>query len=1079
MVANDGGTINIANSTPVSISATGKAAIDITGSAGQTSSADGWTFTSLISTNSTAEGVKLTNVNSKVTVNGGTISGADTAGLAVSGGSGNTVFKANITHTDNSPAIAISGGHDGAIDFQTGTIGATNGTGLQFDNADGLYNFTGTTTLNGGDAGIDITNDSGGTFTFNGGTAITSPSGAAFAIDSGTAAVTYSGNITQANDQIAVNILGGHNTGTVTFQTGTISATNGTGIQFNNADGTYNFNGTATLNGGDAGIDILNGSAGTFTFGTGTSITDPSGAAFGLNGGTAGVTYNGNISQSNNAAAVSIQGGHAGGTVTFQTGTIDATNGTGLQFNDADGTYNFNGTATLNGGDAGIDIENGSGGTFTFGTGASITDPSGAAFGLNGGTAGVTYSGNISQSNNAAAVSIQGGHAGGTVTFQTGTVSATGGTGLQFDNADGTYNFNGTAALNGGDAGIDILSGSGGTFTFNSSTSIEGPSGGAVNVDSGNPVVTYSGTIANTAGRAINVEDTTGNTVTFNGSSITDTGSSSHTGTGIRISNVDGNVTVNATTTTLNESDSTGILIEGDTDGTITFNNIAIISPLGAAFNVNDTGDGTSATIDCNNVDIDQSANAYVADIQGLNGGGLDFDSGSVLSATQGTGIRITSNGSGTNTIAFNGNVDIGTSGARLGSDALTMTANGAGTTVTFSNIDVYTDGGRAYVTSGGGTLNVTAGTADTTGATGLEMAGVTAGITFTSLTVANTGVGNEGVDFDSLAGTITVNAGSSITNAGGNAFDLSGGTVAVTYSGGITQANDAASVIISGGHNTGTVTFQTGTISAANGSGLQFDNADGTYNFNGAATLNGGDAGIDIINGSNGTFTFGTGVSITNPSGIAFNLANSDAAGTYSGNITNGANRAISIASRTGGTFTFQTGTIDANAQGILVNAVTGGAINFNGAVDMDTSTYDAVTLTSNTGGTINFTSLDINSTSGKGVNATGGRHGQYHGREQRDCHDNRRSPDCNQHHDRRQRLDVQEHLMQRLVNGNLAQHNRFQRRAYSYRYGNDRRLGRHSRKHNRRRDPADIHSGCESEKHEYHSARQSRHRC
>ena len=58
-----------------------------------------------------------------------------------------------------------------------------------------------------------------------------------------------------------------------------LNATNGTGLQFNNADGTYNFNGTTTLNGGDAGVDITNGSSGTFNFGTGVGITNPLGIA--------------------------------------------------------------------------------------------------------------------------------------------------------------------------------------------------------------------------------------------------------------------------------------------------------------------------------------------------------------------------------------------------------------------------------------------------------------------------------------------------------------------------------------------------------------------------------------------------------------------------------------------------------------------------------------------------------------------------------------------------------------------------------------------------------------------------------
>jgi hypothetical protein len=73
------------------------------------------------------------------------------------------------------------------------------------------------------------------------------------------------------------------------------------------------------------------------------------------------------------------------------------------------------------------------------------------------------------------------------------------------------------------------------------------------------------------------------------------------------------------------------------------------------------------------------------------------------------------------------------------------------------------------------------------------------------------------------------------------------GGSVGATYSGDITQANNAALVSVSGGH-TGTLTFQTGTLSATNGTGLQFNNADGTYNFNGTTTLNGGAAGMRSI---------------------------------------------------------------------------------------------------------------------------------------------------------------------------------------------------------------------------------------
>ena len=159
------------------------------------------------------------------------------------------------------------------------------------------------------------------------------------------------------------------------------------------------------------------------------------------------------------------------------------------------------------------------------------------------------------------------------------------------------------------------------------------------------------------------------------------------------------------------------------------------------------------------------------------------------------------------------------------------------------------------------------------------------------------------------------------------------------------------ALVSIAGGHTTGTITFNTGTLNATNGTGLQFDNADGTYNFNGTTTLNGGDAGIDIVNGSGGTFTFASGTTISNPSGIAYREDTSTATVNYNGTITktNNANNAVDI------------------------NAKTGGATTFSGAISATTSTANAIDLT-NTGGTVTFRGgLVVNTTSGIGFNATG----------------------------------------------------------------------------------------------------------
>jgi hypothetical protein len=209
---------------------------------------------------------------------------------------------------------------------------------------------------------------------------------------------------------------------------------------------------------------------------------------------------------------------------------------------------------------------------------------------------------------------------------------------------------------------------------------------------------------------------------------------------------------------------------------------------------------------------------------------------------------------------------------------------------------------------------------------------------------------GANNVNLVSVSGTANLGSGA-LSGATNTAFNVSGGTLSATYNGNISQANNAALVSILGNHTSGTLTFQTGTLNATNGTGLQFDNADGTYNFNGTTTLGGGDAGVDILNGSGGTFNFGTGVGITNPSGIAYREDTSTANVTFGGGITknNNANHAVDI------------------------NAKTGGTTAFNGAILASTTTANAIDLT-NTGGTVNFTGgLNLTTTGGVGFNATG----------------------------------------------------------------------------------------------------------
>jgi hypothetical protein len=311
--------------------------------------------------------------------------------------------------------LNVAGGHSGTLTFSSSTLNASAGTGLQFDDADGAYNFNGTTTLNGGDAGVDILNGSAGTFTFGTGAEITSPSGIAFNVDGGgttsTCNVTYNGNITQANNVAMVNVRN-HTTGTITFQTGTLSASNGTGLQFDNCDSTtsYNFNGTTTLNGGDAGIDIINGSAGNFTFAN-ADITNPTGAAFLVNGGNGTISHMGTISKNNAGRLVDIQS-RTGGSVTL-TGNLSSTGtSTGINVSSCTGgTMTFSGTTkTLNtGANTAVSLTSNSGATINFtGGGLVITTTTATGFNATGGAAAVnaTGSGNTITSGTGTALNV-------------------------------------------------------------------------------------------------------------------------------------------------------------------------------------------------------------------------------------------------------------------------------------------------------------------------------------------------------------------------------------------------------------------------------------------------------------------------------------------------------------------------------------------------------------------------------------------------------------------------------------------------------------------------------------------------
>jgi hypothetical protein len=460
--------------------------------------------------------------------------------------------------------------------------------------------------------------------------------------------------------------------------------------------------------------------------------------------------------------------------------------------------------------------------------------------------------------------------------------------------------------------------------------------GATLNVPTSSPALTIAGDASKTPTLTNTV--TLASSVTVNGIDMSTTTNGAITGasvTGI-------NVTVrNLTTTT-----GTGLSITGTGNtGSITITSVT----TGAAangINVNNFASPGTVTINGANITGTTDTAMNFASVTGVSLGTTSINQTSQTAlALNATPITLTGNltiatSAGGTGVSFGG----GNASIAAGTNAFSITNTSTGTGISAT-------AGSIFITGSNNSISTQSGTA-------LNAANATitsSGLTFANVS-ANGAVNAINLSSVTATGSIVISAGT-LTGGAGATFNLSGGTGTVIYNGGMSQATPAHPLLsVSGGHS-GILVFNTGLLSATNGTGLQFNNADGSYNFNGTTTLNGGDAGIDVANGSTGNFSFGSGTSVTNPTNEFLTVQNSaPQLFLYSGsfNKTNGT-RGILISGNTGGTITF-------NGTGTKVLTATGSA--------------NAIDLTSNTGATINFlaNNLVLTTATGTGFNATGG---------------------------------------------------------------------------------------------------------
>ncbi|MBZ9679588.1 hypothetical protein LB531_02830 [Mesorhizobium sp. CO1-1-2] len=791
--------------------------------------------------------------------------------------------------------------------------------------------------------------------------------------------------------------------------------------------------GAATLTSSDGSSIVTLGSGGNIIDGFTINGSDGTGAnaAIGISGATSGATISNMTIRNVTATDIDFGAGATGTTKLtnlslFSTGVA----GTAIKFGAASGTVTATkvvtsggGGLSVVGGDAAFSFDDTSSVSSAAGTAVSITNRSGGSFGFAGtvtssfgaraifisgatGADTVSFTGAVNHNNaTGAAVAINNGGQASTVSFANLTITTGSGTNTAFTaTGNGTVNvatgsISTTAAqainLNGIAAGINFTSTTSGggpnnvaltnvTGTVNLGTgSLTGASGTAFSVSGGSANITYAGTIAQAmAGQQlIAVANTTGGTVNF--TTAVANGLNDTAGTGILIDGAAGNVTVNNASLT----GTAGITILGDAannaTGTYTFNNVAIQTAAGAtntAFVVDgDQGtpanDDVSATVNLNNVDI-TNPGGNVANIRGMAGGSVNFDSASSIARNDGgLGIVALSNAGGS--INFGGASKTLSTGANA---AVILTAN-SGATINFTGggLAITTSSGQGFNATGGGTVSVTGSGNTISAGSGAAVNLDTVAVGVGGMSFASTNAGGGGgsaVILDTVTGPGAINLGTGAL-LGGNLAAIrigdgagganSGGTVAFSYAGTITSGTGQAVNIQDRAAGAGNITLS-GTIThnVAGQTGILLDdNAAGTITFSGTSKsiTSGSAAGVSLTDNAGAIIDFSNGgLVISTTSGTGFNATGAGPAATTGGTVT---------VTGSGNTITSTTGT----ALNIVNTTIGAGNVTFQ-RISATTSSANAGIVLDNTGaaGGLKVTGTGAVASGGTIANKTGG---------------------------------------------------------------------------------------------------------
>lgn len=491
------------------------------------------------------------------------------------------------------------------------------------------------------------------------------------------------------------------------------------------------------------------------------------------------------------------------------------------------------------------------------------------------------------------------------------------------------------------------LSGAVGSITF-TNADVTGEDDIAFEVSGGNPNVSYSGVLTCDIGTLLDVSNTTGGTLTFNGSNV--------------VLDEDGVSVFNSASTLVMDNLDVkaagwrGIRIQ-NSSGSFTFNGVTMAATSNNAVEV--TGGAPTVSVDVLPAGINNAQN-HLLYVNGTTGGSVSFTGGPM---TDNGGLGVEVSGSNAGSVSIANALAMGTSAGPA--SVYLDNSNGP---VTLSDVTISASGVPGLVHQNGtGLLTILAGSIDVTDIIGLQVTSAPVDLNLSDVTVtsSNGDYGLFEIQDAAASSTVIGNLALSSTGAGiplvlnnAGSFQVAGGSMSATTQG----AADIVSTDLD-------VTLSSLSSTTPFGWGLSIGSSSGTLAAAAGALNTSGSGGVSLTSNSELYFTYeGTIDNSAGPAVLASGNTSETASLSFGGGITD-TGEGIQLVNNDGTGIDFS-GDLDVDVYNVPALAATGwNTVNVTGATNTLASANSTAVILSDLRGTNTLDNVSASSGSGSAL--------------------------------------------------------------------------------------------------------------